>query len=409
MLRLAAAAVLLSSLAGCDLYWEDDPPQPCAYYLTPAQDHRNPETGVCEPNYGGGGGCGYEDDGYCGPCPAAASDSISQQWPTCYGACSNLDEYSCLAEPGCHAAYNANARADAGPAFMACWDIAPLPVAQGYCEGLDAYSCAMHDDCAGYFEVEYGPDDSMSGSRFSFCGSEQPTAGCLATTCAPGTHCEEQCYGDCGTGTGDPMTGACPAESMSCYPMCVPDNTYSCANVDCGPGYQCVEQCDGGGGKDPMDPTGGAPEPGYCYPTCIQIVNEPGECYGELWCDAVPPACPSPATTPGVANGCYTGYCIPVAQCGPQDPGSCEPAACAVPAPSCPSNTTAGVKNGCWTGYCIPDAACPQVPCEAVTTEAACLGRMECTPVYTGSDCTCDPSGCTCTSQAFSRCESWLL
>lgn len=40
------------------------------------------------------------------------------------------------------------------------------------------------------------------------------------------------------------------------------------------------------------------------------------------------------------------------------DPGECVPAACRSLPPACPSGTTPGVANGCWTGACIPNAYC---------------------------------------------------
>ena len=48
--------------------------------------------------------------------------------------------------------------------------------------------------------------------------------------------------------------------------------------------------------------------------------------------------------------------CIPEGQLA----GSCtEAATCTTPPPACPSNTMAGVANGCYTGACIPDQFCP--------------------------------------------------
>ena len=48
--------------------------------------------------------------------------------------------------------------------------------------------------------------------------------------------------------------------------------------------------------------------------------------------------------------------CIPEGQ----QPGSCtEAASCDRAAPTCPTNTMPGVANGCYTGACIPDQFCP--------------------------------------------------
>lgn len=86
---------------------------------------------------------------------------------------------------------------------------------------------------------------------------------------------------------------------------------------------------------------------------------DPGTCDGQVLCRAAPPACPT-GTVPGILNGCYSGYCIPDADCGPKDPGTCDAGGvrCNLAPPACPTGTEPGVKDGCWSGYCIPDAAC---------------------------------------------------
>lgn len=416
---LCFATITIVTATGCDLYWSDDGDDDVICLTPPALPYRNPETGVCEPYGGGGGGCGP-----CEPCPLGAPETGAlPAWPACYGSCQGLDEFTCGATAGCHlATYDYGY--DDGPMpvppgtgsgggmgdtpdgpypsrYAECWDIAPLPVdSYSDCWNLDAYGCAMADHCVSNMFTSY---DGAGGTKFGYCSPEQPTTWtCENVDCGFGYHCEEQCYP---YDPADPMTGG---GMGGCYPTCVPDGN-SCAAVDCGPGYTCVERCDGGGGPtDPMDPTGGGgtTPPGYCYTECVEIVNEPGECYGDVWCDAIPPACPV-GTTPGVLNGCYSGYCIPETNCGPADPGGCEPAICAVAPPSCPMGSIAGTKNGCYTGYCIPQSSCPALPCEALTDEMSCWARMECTAIYTGDDCTCTPTGCSCTSQTFDRCETW--
>jgi hypothetical protein len=43
---------------------------------------------------------------------------------------------------------------------------------------------------------------------------------------------------------------------------------------------------------------------------CVNEETSPGRCFDPVICAALPPACPA-GTQPGVANGCYTGACIP--------------------------------------------------------------------------------------------------
>lgn len=215
---------------------------------------------------------------------------------------------------------------------------------------------------------------------------QNPT--CETIDCGPGSHCEERCF-PC-----DPMPGDTMCAN-TCDVQCVPDENPSCATVDCAPNTICVEQC---------DPNRG------CFPVCVPVNPDPGSCTGDVYCFAMPPACPA-NTTPGIANGCWTGYCIPNAECGPNDPGTCGgDVICAMPPPSCPSGTVPGQRGGCWSGYCIPEAQCNAgIACEALTTEAACTNRTDCVPAYTGEQCTCYPDRCECQSTTFARCETAVM
>jgi len=87
-------------------------------------------------------------------------------------------------------------------------------------------------------------------------------------------------------------------------------------------------------------------------------------------------------------------------------PGECYgPVTCESPMPICPSNTLPGIHNGCYTGFCIPLADCPQA-CETLAAESACIGRPDCAPIYSGSNCTCDMTGCQCQTLTYERCET---
>jgi hypothetical protein len=66
--------------------------------------------------------------------------------------------------------------------------------------------------------------------------------------------------------------------------------------------------------------------------------------------------------------------------------------------------TTPGIRNGCYTGYCIPLNQCPFVACESVASEVSCIARTDCSPVYTGSNCTCTMNGCSCQVLTYERC-----
>lgn len=89
-----------------------------------------------------------------------------------------------------------------------------------------------------------------------------------------------------------------------------------------------------------------------------------------------------------------------------QDPGSCVgTVTCGTAPPMCPSGTIAGIRNGCYTGYCIPYAQCDQLPACSTLGEAACIMRTDCTPTYAGHNCTCTGTSCTCQSWTFDACQ----
>jgi hypothetical protein len=420
-------AVAVVALAGCDLYFggdgDDDVTVCNGGYATdvPAYHAYDPSSGTCI-YQGGWEGC----DSGCGPCPEQGGVDWQYLAP-CESACSGLSEDACIATPDCYATYDDSyAGDDANAAFSGCWQTVPQP-APGSCDGLDPYSCSTRDDCAIVYEVtadlgkkfsacvdehaspQYCLDDSACGSGahcdtstcysncpdgqacpsvcYGVCVSDTPT--CAAVDCGPGYHCENECYGDPNDPTAPTMD--------SCSATCIPDSN-QCDVIDCGPGYDCVQTCDVA--ENDMQ---------WCTSQCIPSNTDPGSCIGAVTCDQAPPPCPL-GTTAGVTNGCYTGYCIPDADCGPNDPGECYgDVTCDQAAPQCPAGTTAGIANGCYTGYCIPDGDCASAPCETLSTEGACTARMDCSAVYTGSNCTCDANGCTCQSLSFARCESWWL
>jgi hypothetical protein len=59
------------------------------------------------------------------------------------------------------------------------------------------------------------------------------------------------------------------------------------------------------------------PVPPQCsrdFAICMPEGVSPGHCFDPVACDAVGPACPS-GSTPGIADGCFTGACIPQDLC----------------------------------------------------------------------------------------------
>ena len=98
---------------------------------------------------------------------------------------------------------------------------------------------------------------------------------CADVTCAPGETCELECTVGPNGGMGE------------CRPVCVPVNGGTCAAIDCGPGFHCEEQCT----MPPPCLPGGMCPGGTCGPVCLPN-TDPGECSGDVLCDALPPTCP---------------------------------------------------------------------------------------------------------------------
>lgn len=375
--------VLCLALSGCSLYWGGDDDDICNGPAIPegaGLAYHNPSTGQCEYIGGGGGGyccgdsCTDEGWGYAGDVPVAPPE-----WGQCYTSCDSLDETSCINTSGCQAAYLDTGLDAFVPSyeFLGCWATAAYSsvTGPGGCAQLTADNCVANETCSLVYTEGYG----SAPQKFEQCVDENRNI-CdrVDIGCPPNSHCEQECSGS------------------NCAPTCVPNTT--CASVDCGPGYQCIDEC-------PID------DPyNTCSPTCVPVGTGPGSCTGPVTCDALPPTCPA-NTTAGIANGCYTGFCIPNAACGGTDPGQCyATVTCGSAPPSCPSGTLPGVVAGCYSGYCIPTYGCELAACETLSTEAACSGRADCTPVYLGSDCTCTMTGgCTCTTQTYERCESTLM
>jgi hypothetical protein len=125
-----------------------------------------------------------------------------------------------------------------------------------------------------------------------------------------------------------------------------PVTTTACAAVDCGPGNLCVLE---------------EGQPNVFNPACVST-GAAGTCDGQVTCATVFDVCPA-GTTRGHTGSCYTPYCIPVDEC-------------TLPA------------------------------CSTLATLSACTMRSDCEPIYDGYNCTCDPHGCTCQTETFSRCQA---
>jgi hypothetical protein len=67
----------------------------------------------------------------------------------------------------------------------------------------------------------------------------------------------------------------------------------------------------------------------------------------------------------GTWRGLQGAVTRPFAMCAPENasPGTCfGPVTCGQPAPACPDETAPGIANGCYTGACIPKDICERRP-----------------------------------------------
>ena len=143
--------------------------------------------------------------------------------------------------------------------------------------------------------------------------------------------------------------------------------------------------------------TGPVNQPAGFVPAFEKCIAEPGagsgpcagvSCGAGNECVVTPAAATTPMCEPTTIGGACTGTVT-----------------CAVAMPVCPSGTTAGIANNCYTGFCIPSSECAPPPCATLTTESACVARTDCDPVYQGTNCTCDKNGCTCQNETFLKCQ----
>ncbi|MBK9071314.1 MAG: hypothetical protein IPL79_09975 [Myxococcales bacterium] len=269
--------MLALSLAGCP---DPDPDGPVPCPAIAQVEQRNPETGICE----------ARDQWDCdmGPRPGEPMPLMAPElpWAACYTACEQLDEAACDASDTCQTAY-------IDGSFWGCWETTLYYVAEGACGELGAMDCATREDCnPNYYHSDVlpggpsGQDEGAYSTRFNGCTAD----------------------------------GAVPS--------------LTCANVLCNIGTQC-EMLNSNGETCFEDEA----MPPDCQPVCVPVTVEPGSCYGDVSCD------------------------------GP--PGDC------------PDGTLPGIADGCWTGYCIPLAACEPPPsCDAVASEVACISREDCAPLY---------------------------
>lgn len=179
-MKLLVAIVLVTALSACTLYEGPGGGDDVCFENVPARTAIDPSSGLCESTV---------DEPPC-PCNAACiAPVVMPDWPACGGPCAGLAEQTCLATPGCHAAYADLPTADRSSDFLACWTLSVVQDGGG-CTGLSADACALHDDC----ESVLSSDPDNRAFHFDRCAPEQPSVPCdqvsTEQACVERTDCD---------------------------------------------------------------------------------------------------------------------------------------------------------------------------------------------------------------------------
>jgi hypothetical protein len=102
----------------------------------------------------------------------AACDADDQELATNQGACTDLDEAACLADPRCQQAYE-NSGHQPEPFVTQCALIEPGANSSAACEQLSFWACRTRNDCSLLYWQDLGPDDGPVGSPYyKSCATE---------------------------------------------------------------------------------------------------------------------------------------------------------------------------------------------------------------------------------------------
>ena len=222
-------------------------------------------------------------------------------------------------------------------------DRAPLPswgYCESYCTGLDELTCQATSGCrAAYLET---------------CGTaDAPDAPCDLAT--------QRIFFECwAVDQSGPIQGSCEnLDSWTCsmHDDCVAVHADTCNSAE----------------SPLIDPAGCLGNFLSCQP---EVVDD-GGCYTDADC-ALDQYCNAAEV------------CLPPPECQTQ--------------PDSNGISECGICYGwCVSGEPPPPPPPPPIACEQLITEAECVARDDCTPIYEGVNCTCDPNTNTCT------CEDWLF
>ena len=126
------------------------------------------------------------------------------------------------------------------------------------------------------------------------------------TDCAAEPGCRVILDAECSVGLN------CLTNFIACYPIdgapdasvdCFTTDAWTCSRSAGCTAYHSYTVCPAGDNSCPRP-----------FEMCTAEGRLPGRCWDQVACDAAAPDCPT-GSTPGVANGCYSGACIPLDIC----------------------------------------------------------------------------------------------
>lgn len=270
--------------------------------------------------------------------------------------------------------------------------------------GTPGGACQSNTDCApGCF-----CDDNNTCAESGFCEADWDcpvdfTCEDERATCVPGSDSEPPPPPACENDSQCPGGSYCDLATATCVP------SWGCmTNEECGPGWECNAE----GTCVPVS----CDQDADCFEGCA-CQTDSGQCVETGFCDENTP-CPDWCDA---AGNCTPMECDPARntctwpQSEPEpepDPASCAgPLTCSVAAPACADGETPAILDGCYTGECIPLAECDVAPlarCERIENPNQCLSRPDCEPFYVGRDCYCDGAPCVCSDPSMDcTCTEW--
>ena len=176
--------------------------------------------------------------------------------------------------------------------------IAPAPLRNPDTLQCESFGSGCDPSCAPCAEAAFAPIPS-----WGVCGSTCETLDRSACAADPG--CRVVDDAECSVGL------VCLTNYIGCFPVdTIPSTSIDCFTADA---WDCSRDnaCTAYHSYDACPTDGECSRP---FEMCTPEGSSPGRCHDPVSCDRTPPVCGA-GKVPGVANGCYTGACIPSHLC----------------------------------------------------------------------------------------------